>query len=328
MEDRLTRFTRQHLPQLTAEGKPLADGVQVLLRALPGTTSEPAAPAVLSADWYWPIDTSAPAPDPEDSSTARHERFVQQREAAEERCLQALPPNRRRRFSELLDVTRRYGMIRETQARDLTIGWPLLRACAQKIGQDLAATGHLESIEQVFFLIRDDLDHPNDRTAIAREHQSRWQEQRKLPAPLTLGNAPRLIGDPVAQAVQRARGLQPIPDNAIIGQPASAGRATGAIRLIIDPGDFTTFQPGEILLTRATAPAWTPLFAIAAAVITDGGARAAHASIVAREYGIPAVVGTGDATHRLRTGQWVTVDGTTGSITLARPHPAEPSVGT
>jgi pyruvate,water dikinase len=100
------------------------------------------------------------------------------------------------------------------------------------------------------------------------------------------------------------------------------------VRLIIDPADFTSFQPGEILLARATAPAWTPLFAIAEAVITDGGTLAAHASIVAREYGIPAVVGTGDATHRLRTGQWVTVDGTTGTITLAHPHPTEPSVRT
>jgi len=69
-----------------------------------------------------------------------------------------------------------------------------------------------------------------------------------------------------------------------------------------------------VLVAPVTTPAWTPLFARAAAVVTDGGTLAAHASLVAREYGIPAVVGTGDATRRLHTGQHVTVDGTTGTV--------------
>ena len=80
------------------------------------------------------------------------------------------------------------------------------------------------------------------------------------------------------------------------------------------PGGFDRFQPGEVLVARATAPAWTPLFARAAAVVTDGGTLAAHASLVAREYGIPAVVATGDATTRLTDGQVVTVDGSAGTI--------------
>lgn len=75
-----------------------------------------------------------------------------------------------------------------------------------------------------------------------------------------------------------------------------------------------------MLVARSTAPAWTPLFAMAAAVVTDGGALTAHASIVAREYGIPAVVGTGDATHHLVTGQLVTVDGTAGTVTGTGPR--------
>jgi pyruvate,water dikinase len=71
-------------------------------------------------------------------------------------------------------------------------------------------------------------------------------------------------------------------------------------------------QPGDVLVAPTATPGWTPLFARAAAVITDGGNLASHASLVAREYGIPAVVGTGDATLRLNDGQAVTVDGTTG----------------
>ena len=83
------------------------------------------------------------------------------------------------------------------------------------------------------------------------------------------------------------------------------------------PQDFGGFRDGDVLVAKATAPAWTPLFARAAAVITDSGTLAAHASLVAREYGIPAVVATGDATVRLHPGQLVTVDGSAGTIT---PH--------
>jgi pyruvate,water dikinase len=81
--------------------------------------------------------------------------------------------------------------------------------------------------------------------------------------------------------------------------------------------DFGGFREGDVLVAKATAPAWTPLFARAAGVVTDGGSIAAHASRVAREYGIPAVVATGNATVRLYPGQLVTVDGSAGTIT---PH--------
>jgi phosphoenolpyruvate synthase/pyruvate phosphate dikinase len=110
----------------------------------------------------------------------------------------------------------------------------------------------------------------------------------------------------------RTSGL--VPQDAIVGQPASPGRATGPIRIVHGPDEFDRFQPGEVLVARATTPAWTPLFARAVAVVTDGGTLAAHASLVAREYGIPAVVATGDATACLADGQMVTVDGSAGTI--------------
>src|SRR5688572_31746240 len=105
----------------------------------------------------------------------------------------------------------------------------------------------------------------------------------------------------------------------ITGTPASSGRASGAVRVIRGTEEFDELQPGEILVAPLTAPAWTPLFTRAAAVVTDVGSAAAHASIIAREYGIPAVVGCGDATSRLRTGMRVTVDGSTGNV---EPGPA------
>jgi pyruvate,water dikinase len=103
----------------------------------------------------------------------------------------------------------------------------------------------------------------------------------------------------------------------VSGMPASAGRATGRVRVVDGPAEFDTLEPGEVLVARLTAPAWTPLFVTAAAVVTDVGIPAAHASIIAREYGIPAIVGCGDATSRLRTGQRVTVDGSTGNVEAA-----------
>jgi phosphoenolpyruvate synthase/pyruvate phosphate dikinase len=117
----------------------------------------------------------------------------------------------------------------------------------------------------------------------------------------------------LSRAVAAAR-TSPGAESAIVGQPPSPGRATGPVRVITDPAEFDRFAAGDVLVARATAPAWTPLFGKAAAVVTDGGTLAAHASLVAREYGIPAVVATGDATARLRDGQVVTVDGGAGVV--------------
>jgi len=96
--------------------------------------------------------------------------------------------------------------------------------------------------------------------------------------------------------------------------PASPGRVSGSVRVIRTPGEFHRLQPGEILIAPVTTPAWTPLFTHAAAVVTDSGSPLAHASLAAREFGIPAVVGTGNATTRLRDGQLVQVDGNTGLV--------------
>ena len=84
--------------------------------------------------------------------------------------------------------------------------------------------------------------------------------------------------------------------------------------MIRSQDEFDQLQEGEILVAPLTAPGWTPLFNKAAAVVTDVGSAAAHAAIIAREYGIPAVVGCGDATARLKTGMRVTVDGNTGNV--------------
>ena len=100
----------------------------------------------------------------------------------------------------------------------------------------------------------------------------------------------------------------------ITGLGASRGTATGPVRIIADLDQFSQFRPGDVLVCRTTSPAWTPLLLRAAAVITEVGSRLAHAAIVAREAGIPAVVGVAGAMALLHDDQEVRVDGDTGQV--------------
>lgn len=317
MEARLTRFARDHLDGILPDNE---GGVHTLLRGL--TTPAAAAHAVQSVDWYHPIASELPSIMPNEDAAIRHDNLVQQRQAAEMRCRRALAGRSRllAEFDRLLRVNQRYAVIREEQARDFTVAWPALRTCLRRIGEHMVAAGVIERPDDVHFCTHHEL------TAVLAGNTSRievaarrdtWQWQRRLAAPLTLGRPSRPIGDVIGHAVQQARGTRQTPPGAIVGHPASAGRATGRVHVVHGPDDFADFADGSVLVATATAPAWTPLFVRAAAVITDGGTLAAHASLVAREYGIPAVVGTGDATRRLHTGQLVTVDGTAGVVTLA-----------
>jgi phosphohistidine swiveling domain-containing protein len=214
-------------------------------------------------------------------------------------------------------VAQRYAALRENQARDFTLGWPLLRRCALRLGGGLTEDGVIDDPADVFFLTRAELGDPEELRSAVAERKKRWERQRRLAAPLTLGDPPRAIRKLVHGAAEAARTRPVSPEALVVGEPASPGRASGTVRIVSGPEDFRSFRNGEVLVARLTAPAWTPLFGRAAAVVTDGGTLAAHASLVAREYGIPAVVGAGDATLRLRDGQAVTVDGGAGTVELA-----------
>jgi pyruvate,water dikinase len=102
-------------------------------------------------------------------------------------------------------------------------------------------------------------------------------------------------------------------DHVISGSPVSPGVAEGIVHIIFDPRG-AQLAPGEILVCPGTDPAWTPLFMAAGGLITEVGGMMTHGSVVAREYGIPAVVGVHQATTRLRDGQRIRVDGTAGRI--------------
>lgn len=103
--------------------------------------------------------------------------------------------------------------------------------------------------------------------------------------------------------------------NTIIkGTPGSSGIVQGKVRVIIKENQFTEFKPGEILVTKQTSPAWTPLLMAAKGVVTEMGGQLSHAAIIAREYGIPAVLGVKGITKELKSGQEIKLDGTKGSI--------------
>ena len=109
---------------------------------------------------------------------------------------------------------------------------------------------------------------------------------------------------------------QHVDDHLFTGIPASPGRYTGRVRVIRDESEFDRLQPGEVLVCPITSPAWSVLFPSVGALVTDTGGVLSHPAIIAREYQVPAVVATGNATGLLHDGQLVTVNGSSGEIEL------------
>jgi pyruvate,water dikinase len=272
---------------------------------------------VVSLDWW-----HAPSPLAETAATAakQHAAVVERRRAAEEAAFRVLAPapRRLRAFRKLLAAAQHLASLREEQVPGLTIGWPVMRRAVLRIGEAIAARGVIADPEDVFFLTRDEVLSALNGSGLAAtvhvdERRARRDEQGELMAPLMVGRMTRMMKW-LWEKMPRLVGAVPSDRALVSGTPASPGRATGLVRILRGHRDFEQLQPGEILVAPLTAPAWTPLFTRAAGVVTDVGSLASHASIIAREYGIPAVVGCGDATARLQTGMRVTVDGTTGNV--------------
>jgi phosphohistidine swiveling domain-containing protein len=229
------------------------------------------------------------------------------RSAAEAEVRAGLPPRRRATFDRLLARAQRFARLREEQSADLTLPWPGLRRAVQRLG--------LRTQVDPFFLELDELRAPPpDAAARVNERRRLWQRQRALTPPLVLGSVPPLLASARARGDALFHGAG--GDAELHGLGASPGQGVGRVRLIRGPEDFPRLVQGEVLVAPALAPAWAALFGRAAAVVADSGSVLAHASIVAREFGVPAVIATGDATRRLRNGQIVVVDGTSGRVTV------------
>ena len=137
--------------------------------------------------------------------------------------------------------------------------------------------------------------------------------------PPALGPVPEALNDPAVRMLwgitseRIAAWLNPDPDE-VVGVAASAGIVEGIARVLHEVSEISSLREGEILVVPVTAPSWAPVFAKIRAAVSDIGGSMSHAAIVAREYGMPAVVGCGDATKRIRTGDRVRVDGDRGTV--------------
>jgi pyruvate,water dikinase len=189
-----------------------------------------------------------------------------------------------------------------------------------RLGAELEARDTIDAVGDIYFLTRDEIvaaldGQPAELAAAVAERRRAREDRRLLDAPLSLGK-PAGPWKRVEAILDAFGGCDDRGGALVSGVGTSAGRATGPVRIVRGLDDFDRLEPGDVLVAPITAPAWTPLFAFAAAVVTDGGSPFAHASVIAREFGIPAVVGTANATSVLRDGDLVVVDGAAGIVTM------------
>ena len=311
----LSQFYRRHL-QRRLGGHP-----QLLLRGLVRPTAT--LHDVQSLDWFFRTQGEIGTPGRGSESEARYRRLAVEREDLERRAREVLPPQLATRFDRLLVAAQNAARLREEQVAQLTLAWPVFRRALARIAEMLVSRGVIAEPDDVYFLERSELiaaiggaevDHKAD--VVARRTQ--WAERRRLVAPLVIGRIPKMLETLLGAADRAMRDDVEMSPDAVRGVPASPGRVTGRARLVRTAIEFDRLQRGEVLVCPVTTPSWTQLFERAAAVVTDVGSPASHASIIAREYGIPAVVGTGDGTSRIGDGELVTVDGGAGVVLRQR----------
>jgi pyruvate,water dikinase len=313
-ELKLAEFCRAHLA-----GAGLTSHQELVLAC-----REPAATRhrVISLDWYRPMLAETGQSESADVASARHRRLVARRREAESTARAALAgrPPLLRRFEALLSVAQKFAAVREEQISEFTMAWPVMRLALRRLGDHLVGRRILADPDDIFFLTREEVIAPHgDMTTDAAARRQTWERQRRLTPPLKLGPERAMLRRMMDDHIDTFRaGGQAGGEELLRGMPSSPGIAQGRVRVVVGPESFDTFETGEVLVAQTTTPGWTPLFARAAAVVTDTGSVMAHASLVAREYGIPAVVGTGDATQRLRDGMLVTVDGSAGVVLQIR----------
>jgi phosphohistidine swiveling domain-containing protein len=156
-----------------------------------------------------------------------------------------------------------------------------------------------------------------------KERKAEMEHFSRVTPPPLLGTMPPFEladGGPLFRAIMKSDAPGPTGSHGdaqvLHGQAGSSGIVRGIAKVVRSLAEAGKLQPGDVLVAETTMPPWTPLFGIAAAVVTDTGGVLSHCAVVAREYHIPAVVGTGRATKTFHDGQWLEVDGTAGTVRL------------
>jgi len=246
---------------------------------------------------------------------ARFAALSAQAEAAAERLVASarhglLGPLRALAVRRLARVVRGLLAGREHPKFALVRAMDLARLVAFEAGDALVAADRLEARDDVAYLRWDELE-----AALAQPEldvAGRVQARRAEHARDARRRPPRVMTSD-GEVVTAAAMADGAPERALIGTAASGGVYEGVVRLVDDPG-ATVLRPGEVLVAPFTDPGWTPLFINAGALVMEVGGLMTHGSVVAREYGIPAVVGVVDALSKLSTGQRVRVDGDGGWV--------------
>jgi pyruvate,water dikinase len=209
----------------------------------------------------------------------------------------------------LLNRTRALAGLREVPKFLAILVFARARALLWEIGEDLTEAGRLEQAGDIFFVTL-----PEVRTALAGKDLRTVVRERRAGygQELNRRRVPRiLLSDGTEPTAEET--LEAATDGALRGTPASAGTVSAKARVILDPTG-ARLEPGEILVAPSTDPGWTPHFMTAGGLVMEMGGAMSHGAVVAREYGIPAVVGVPDATERIATGERITVDGSTGTV--------------
>jgi len=219
--------------------------------------------------------------------------------------------------------THRFYYIREEVMYYLYMAWPALRPLALELGQRLTDAGTISERDHVFYLLTDELKQAiaarKENEAVpaynqlAAERFELREARKRLHPP---GTVPFDASEDPGVKFKETQVVNDPNSDTMMGVPVSPGTITAPVSLINSPAEFDKMRPGSILVCPMTNPAWTPLFAHAAGLVTDMGGILGHGSIVAREYGIPAVVGTGTITQRVTHGQQISVDGDAGTVKL------------
>jgi len=201
-----------------------------------------------------------------------------------------------------------------------------VRRVLLEFGRRLCEAGAIAQYSDVFYLTLDEVralaaaPHGGDHRALVELRRREVDHFQAITPPPALGADNGLPPeDPMSRFFGKFFGAPPAAADApdvLKGNPGSPGTARGPAKVVRSLSDAAKLQRGDVLVAETTAPSWTPLFATAAAIVTDAGGVLSHCAVVAREYGIPAVVGMGRATMTIRDGQIVEVDGDAGFVRI------------
>jgi phosphohistidine swiveling domain-containing protein len=290
---------------------------------------------IYDLDFAKPIPAHDPTPllqtlkvfvrDEERNPHARQQRLAEQREEAIAAVRERTGGLKRKLFDKTLGWARTFTSLREDSISEIGLGYPALRRMLLELGRRLADAGAIEEADDIFWLERAEVEEgaaaldrgetPGDFSERVEKRKMRWRAEKHVTPPGQLPKTERILGIKLDVFMPVSADEQ--AETRLKGVGCSPGQVTATARVLHGPEDFDQMQPGDILVADITTPAWTPLFAMAAGIVTNIGGPLSHGSIVAREYSIPAVLGTGVATQRIHSGQTITVDGGAGIVTLS-----------